>query len=78
MWENEIVPKHYEEWRTKGQSAKFKWWAKITPNLHVKVILDKVEKADDKIEESELSSYASLAAYQMTKTGYDNNKLADG
>ena len=43
VWEGSIVKRDYDHWRTHGQSNNFKWWAKITPNVHIAVILDKIE-----------------------------------
>ena len=37
-----------------------KRWAKITPNLHITVILDKIEKQND-LTESDISALAAIA-----------------
>jgi hypothetical protein len=59
MWEDDIVKREYDHWRTHGQSSNYKWWAKITPNLHITVILDKLEKQQD-LSESDISALAGI------------------
>ena len=60
LWEDDIVKREYDHWRTHGQSSNYKWWAKITPNLHITVILDKIEKQND-LTESDISALAAIA-----------------
>jgi len=74
LWEKEIVKSKYEEWKLKGKSKNFTWWAKITPNLHLSVIIDNIEHATD-LNEAGISDYASLALYQMSKSGFKIEKL---
>ena len=42
LWEEDIVKNDYDQWRT-DTSGRCKWFPKITPYLHLRVILDKIE-----------------------------------
>jgi cellulose biosynthesis protein BcsQ len=42
LWEDEIVKNDYDYWRI-DTSGRCKWFSKITPDLHLRVILDKIE-----------------------------------
>jgi hypothetical protein len=63
VWEDKIVKENYDYWRTHGTSSKFEWWSKMTPQLHLKVILDKIEDSTKEIESPDISGFANVAAY---------------
>jgi hypothetical protein len=43
LWEDEIVKHEYDNWRNDSSGRSNTWFSKITPCLHLRVILDKIE-----------------------------------
>ena len=59
LWEEEIVKNDYDHWRT-DTSGRCKWYPKITPYLHLRVILDKIEHQQN-LSAADISQLAGVA-----------------
>ena len=65
---------NYEEWLKKKNEGHTPWFVKMTPNLHLTVILDKVEFSEE-LSVAQINSYASQTKNQLLQPDYDASKL---